>query len=431
MLRTIFVLALLAAGGLLALRGPLEALLLYLWLAYFRPEQWVWGDAFQQVPISLIVGGYLALRAVTSGTRFRFDMRAVLLFGFLGLAILSGLASNYASSDTVERMLTVLAKAFVISYFIAIVPSDAAKLRLVVQAIALSLAFEGAKQGWAQIVLNPGGINNNGVPFLGDNNGVAVGMLMIVPMLIALGRTAVRKPERWLYWFLAVGVLYRAISTYSRGGFLAAGALGLVYALRSPKKFRALAGGAMAGLLIFSLLPESYWNRMDTIRVEDAEEQQDASAAGRIFFWRVAVRMAQAEPLGVGPDGFPDAYDRFDPSGGTYGSRRAVHSSWFGVLSEMGVLGLVLFLTILAMAWSTCIRAQFLAARDRIPKELGHFGAGFEGALAVFVVGGSFVTFQYIEMLWHLVGLTMCLNLNMESVRQQAPAKPVTLRAAV
>ena len=29
-------------GGVNALRGPVEALLFYLWIAYFRPEQWLW-----------------------------------------------------------------------------------------------------------------------------------------------------------------------------------------------------------------------------------------------------------------------------------------------------------------------------------------------------------------------------------------------------
>jgi hypothetical protein len=35
------------------------------------------------------------------------------------------------------------------------------RLRMVFVLICVSLAFEGAKQGWAQLVLNPGGVNSN------------------------------------------------------------------------------------------------------------------------------------------------------------------------------------------------------------------------------------------------------------------------------
>ena len=60
--------------------------------------------------------------------------------------------------------------------------------------IGLSLGFEAAKQGWAQFILNPGASNINTHPALGDNNGVALAMFMLVPILAALGATA----DRWL-----------------------------------------------------------------------------------------------------------------------------------------------------------------------------------------------------------------------------------------
>jgi len=51
-----------------------------------------------------------------------------------------------------------------------------------------------------------------------------------------------------------------------------------------------------------------------------------------------------------------------------------------------------------------------LSARGSIPDTLGKYATAIEAALVAFVVGGSFVIFQYCEMLWHFVGLTMALE---------------------
>src|SRR5262245_6376277 len=95
MLRLIFVSALLLIGSGLALQGPFYALLLYLWIAYFRPEQWVWTDLFQTIPISFVAGAYLVVRSLFSSTTFRFNARVALLLAILLLAMLSTLNSEF------------------------------------------------------------------------------------------------------------------------------------------------------------------------------------------------------------------------------------------------------------------------------------------------------------------------------------------------
>ena len=42
MLRSIFVIGIIVFGLSQALRSPFYGLLFYLWLAYFRPELWLW-----------------------------------------------------------------------------------------------------------------------------------------------------------------------------------------------------------------------------------------------------------------------------------------------------------------------------------------------------------------------------------------------------
>ena len=51
-----------------------------------------------------------------------------------------------------------------------------------------------------------------------------------------------------------------------------------------------------------------------------------------------------------------------------------------------------------------------MAQRGEISGPLGAYAVAFEAAIAAFVVGGSFVSFQYCEMLWHYFALTIALE---------------------
>src|SRR5207249_2751304 len=120
-----------------------------------------------------------------------------------------------------------------------------------------------------------------------DNNGVAVGMMMIVPFFGALAHSTVRRWERILYWFFGIGVFWRGLTTYSRGGFLAALVLAVVFWLQSRKKIRTLAAIALIGGLVLTIMPQQFFDRMHTITAPS--EERDESARGRLHFWQVAM----------------------------------------------------------------------------------------------------------------------------------------------
>lgn len=406
MIRTLVVIVALVAGWSFAIQSPLYAAAFYLWIAYFRPESWAWSDVFTTLNLSYFAGAFLLIRTAFSGTKFRLDLRNLLMFLFLGLGLVSSLLgpnSAYSMGYWQE-----FAKTIIVSYLLTVLINSAADLRLILTVIVLSLGFEAGKQGWAQLVLNPGAPNTNGVPFLGDNNLVAVGMAMLLPIVGALGITSTGWRRR-AYQFLSVGVLYRAISTYSRGGLLAISAVGGMYFWRSQHKLRTVAAFAIAVALVLPVLPKAYWDRMGTI-MAPAEERDD-SQQSRLHFWQVAVAMANDRPLlGVGHAGYPRAYNAYDWTNGQYKTNRAVHSAWFGVLAELGYPGLLLFLAIIITSLRACRRVRKSAQRGEIPGPLGPYAIGLESSLIAFIVGGSFVSFQYCEMLWHFFALTMALE---------------------
>lgn len=406
MIRSLIVIVALIAGWGFAVQTPLYSAAFYLWIAYFRPESWAWSDIFTTLNLSYFAGAFLLLRTALSPIRFRLDFRNLLMLLFLAQGLVASLLGpNVAYSMAGWQE---FAKTIVISYLLTILINSAKDLRLILMVIVLSLGFEAAKQGWVTLVLSPGAPNTNGVPFLGDNNLVAVGMAMLLPLIGALAATSTGWQRR-AFQFLSVGVLYRAISTYSRGGLLAVSAVGGMYFWRSPHKLRTLAAFTVVVALVLPVLPQAYWDRMSTITAP--AEERDDSQQSRLHFWQVAVAMANDRPLlGVGHNGYPRAYNGYDWTDGQYLTNRAVHSAWFGVLGELGYPGLLLFLTLVWTSLRACRRVRRSAQRGEIPGPLGPYAIGLESALVAFVVGGSFVSFHYNEMLWHFFALTMALE---------------------
>src|SRR5437868_15360573 len=66
MLRSLFILSILVPGFVAALRNRYAALLLYLWFALFRPQDWLWVD-ITGLRVSLVLGVVLLLPAVATG----------------------------------------------------------------------------------------------------------------------------------------------------------------------------------------------------------------------------------------------------------------------------------------------------------------------------------------------------------------------------
>lgn len=408
MLRTIFVFGIILVGTVYAIQGPFYGLLFYLWYAYFRPDYWLWDPSvIASLNLSLVIGAAVLVMSLSAIGRFRLTRLVVLILLFLAQSVVSLLHSeHYASSlpywdDFIKVM--------VITILITFLVSDRKRFRMVFMVIAFSLGLEAAKQGWAQMILNPGATNANTNPMLGDNNGVAVGMMMLIPILVALAQTSTKRWERFVHRFFIIGVFYRGISTYSRGGFLTAGAIGLISFWRSKHKLRALIGIAVLAGIVWTVMPTAYWNRMDTL--QNSQDEQDASARGRLFFWQVATAMAKAKPLtGVGFNGFEASFTSYDSSSGAWGDARAVHSAWFGVLAEMGYPGLFLFVAIILATLHTCRRVRRTAGGRSDLADLHSYAIALQTSFIAYIVGMTFLDGQYLEMFWHFVGLTVALE---------------------
>lgn len=407
MLRLIFVFSIILIGAYFSLTGPFYALLFYLWNAYFRPEFWVWDfDTVAPLRLSLVIGAFLLAASIRSFARFRWSLSLFLALAFFIQSTISLLLSPHQT--LIVPFWVEFLKVVLITVLITLLVSDERRYRLTLLTIALSLGFEGAKQGWTSFFRNPGGTNINPNVLLGDNNGVALGMMMLIPMFIALAQTSSTRWERFAHRFFIVGVFYRSISTYSRGGFLAAGAVSLISLARAKHKIRTIIAVGLIGYAIASVMPEAFWERMNTITAPS--EERDVSIESRVFYWELAQRVTDDYPFtGVGMNGFRYSFSKYSIASGGEEGQRAAHSVWFGLMADLGYPGLTIFVALMLSSIFTCEKLR-RRARRRGHHSIATYASHLQTSIVVFAVGGTFLSAQYLELIWHIFGLVIALD---------------------
>jgi probable O-glycosylation ligase (exosortase A-associated) len=280
--------------------------------------------------------------------------------------------------------------------------------------MAGSFGFHTAKAGLASLI-------HGGVRFFdglagafADNNDYALGAAMTLWLLLG---TAQNVNARWakLGWFLAAPLTgFMIISTFSRGGFLALVAGTITFVAFQKRRLRAAAAAAMlfyASSVVFTP-PKGWTDRISTIRTY--EETGESSALSRPHFWRVAVDMAMAHPLGVGLFNYSSNYDRFDTTGGEYGRSRSVHSSHFQVLAETGVIGISAYGFLFGYAVIALFRIRRRATSLQLAAEDAHFlhvtASALLASIAAFVIGGAFLSMALNDLTWLVFALVAALD---------------------
>lgn len=216
---------------------------------------------------------------------------------------------------------------------------------------------------------------------------------------------------------LGLGVLGVAIvRTGSRGGFLALLAVigFLLFRLTTIRAgWRLLTAGVLA-VLFAATATDAYWDQMRTI-VHPEEDYNLSSQEGRLKIWKRGIGYMMSRPiLGVGAGNFPTAEGTISPQAErqSYGRGvkwQAAHNSFVQVGAELGVPGLVLFVVMLASAFTGLNAAgRHSAGAARPPPAV--LAQTLTASLIGYVVGAFWLSLAYTEMLYTLVGLAIGLR---------------------
>ncbi len=192
-----------------------------------------------------------------------------------------------------------------------------------------------------------------------DANDLAMTLALALPMAWYLGLTHRTPLLRWVSRaYLATGLL-AIVLTGSRGGMVATSVALLIVPLtmlRLSRGRRAAAVGmlAVASVLAVVYVPERIFERLASTSAE--VEQGRLSGRGRI--WKAGLAAFVRKPVtGYGPGSFRGAVR---PDLGT--STQVAHNSYLSVLVEEGLVGFLLYATMLGSVW---IAVLGLPALDR------------------------------------------------------------------
>lgn len=257
---------------------------------------------------------------------------------------------------------------------------------------------------------------------LGDPNDLA--LVLMFPMSFAASLCFNRGLGKLAKLLGIIGVitLFSAvIATQSRGGLLGVMAvLGLYSYRRVQSKALFITGGAIAAMILFAAAGIS-----DRASGGAAEDGIDASAMGRLWAWQAAWGMATANPLsGVGLKNFYSNYYFYSPHWD--GLNHAVHSTWFGVMAETGLLGFIIFVSLVVKLVMDAYRSVNRASAAQAPAVICSAAEANLGAILGVAVSGTFLTQGFTWPIYIIASLVIAMN---QWQRVHLPPLPSTTKA--
>ena len=244
---------------------------------------------------------------------------------------------------------------------------------------------------------------------IGDPNQLASVLVVGVVISFALALDRLRpSPARLITVGSALLCLAVIFATVSRGGIVAlATALIASVALGGPRK------GGMALLASFAVLVSLAYFAFAASPAQLDRLITTDGGTGRTDIWKIGWRMVDDKPFhGVGAGNFsvssihyllvePGALERDEF---IVTEPKVAHNMYLEVLAETGIVGLVLFLVILAMCIYAFIRAASIF--DRADEDgLALITRGFVVGLIAILAADFFLSDEFGKLLWMLLSL--------------------------
>jgi probable O-glycosylation ligase (exosortase A-associated) len=380
---------------------PFVGIYLWTWLSLMYPQKLAYGFAYS-FPFAQLVGAATLVSLVT-GKQKRLPIwtreSVLLLVYVLWVCFTSYFAFNHdGAMYELNRFLKIQLFIFLTLWLI----SDREKLDGFIWVIVLSLGFYGVKGG-VFTILSGGSARVWGPEgtFIGGNNEMALALLVVLPLMRYL---QLQETRVWFRRGLLVAMLLCAVSilgSQSRGAFLGIMSVGLFFWIKSRNKAASAILVAIVGAVVLMFMPDTWWDRMNTIETYD----QDASAMGRINAWIVAWNVATTRLIGGGANMFtPEIFMQYAPDPLDV---HDVHSIYFEVLGEQGFIGLAIWLTLAFMTWFRCGVIIRRCKGDPERKWAADLAAMVQVSMIGYATAGAFLGLSYFDLYYDLIAIAL------------------------
>lgn len=408
------VLGVLAPLGLL---HPWMGVMLWCWVSLMSPHRMTYGFMYD-APVAMITGVVTLLGLLLSRDPKKLPLAAPLVWLalFAVWIVVCYPFSIVPTSYNIDQVDKVL-KIYLFTFIAVAVLWTRKQVDVLIAVCALSIAFFGVKGGVFTILTGGAYRVRGDGGFIAGNNEIALAMIMIIPLLYYFVVTQTNVWVKRALWLSMLLTAVAVLGTQSRGGLL--GILGMTTAFiaRSQHRARLIVPILLVTMFVIAFMPESWWERMETI----GNYKEDESAMGRINAWIVAWNVARDHFFG---GGFylesPTIFDRYAPNPEFIA---VAHSIYFQVLGQHGFVGLALYLCFWISTWRTCrwLARHAKSFEDQVLARM------CEVSFVGFAVGGAFLNLAYFDGPYYLMAALVVMRYKLFKndpalARQSAPS---------
>ena len=416
-MRDFLVLAIIVGSVPFCFVNPYFGTLMYVWVTYFNPHRFTWSYAHDfPVAMAVAVPTLAGFVFAKKSMRSLFTLESVLLllllvWFFISYVHAQGIPLFAGNMLDAKYQMSHVSKIILFTFVMVMLIFTKERLRGIMLVTAGSLGLLAVKS--ALFGLRTAGESRVWGPpdsFLSDNNAFGLALNMTLPLLFFLTR---QEKTRWLkilLWITFGCTLLVILLTYSRGALLGLFAVLTAIMLKSRHKIVGAFFLATAALLVLSLAPSAWMDRMGHF----IHGNLDTSAEERLISWGTAWNLAKDYPITGGSfDVLPnvDVFQRYEPRPLPLGQpSSAPHSIYFQLLGDQGFVGLGLFLLLIGSCYWSLWRLRRAARRVATATYLIDYAHMVEVSILAFMVSGAFLGFVYLDVIYQMIGFVVILK---------------------
>lgn len=418
---------------------PFIALGMWIWTAMFFPNGWVYGMAsvirYNLLFTAFAISGYLLSKEKGP---VRWGAVGTLVFIFFIWTTMTTMESSGLPEISWEYWSRFF-KVILLFAFIVLIVNKKLHIDFFLWCLVLSIGFYAVLEG-LKFAASGGGHQISGLPghILGDRNDLALAFVITLPICVYLlneyGKEAVMT--KLLLVMTLIAMVISVVGTQSRGGLIALLGLGLYLFAKSNRKFPLLVVIVIALGLSSMLITDQWRERMDTI----SNANEDASFMGRVVAWKLSLILALQYPVFGGGfktlEFFPvwrSLSQQFQSLPFFYTgtavpdtiASHAAHSIYFQVLGDHGFIGLVIYLSLLFLAFRTAGSVAERARQQNAEPWIISLTTMLRLSIFAFCLGGAALSFAYFEVIFAIFGLIVVLDKKIVPVHSTLPTSNV------
>ena len=407
----------------MATARPMVGVLAFDWISLMNPQQDLYGFG-AHAPWALLAALATLIGCIVRQEPRRLPMTStqILILGYAGLITLNSVFALVPAHVEMHGYIPLMKSLGFVLLAGALLTSRR-RLHAVIWIMVVSIGYYGVRGG--VFTLLTGGDDHVYGPantFIGDNNQLAVALLMTIPLMNYLRLHTLHRTVRIGLVAAMVLSLLAVVATYSRGGLIALAAMGARFWWNGKNR---AANFLLIGLVLVAaigFMPAEWQARMFTI----LHFHHSNSANDRLTIWREAVGIALHNPLtggGFQATAIPSVLHRYFP----LAHQRATHSIWFEVLGDQGFPALMMWIALNVNGLLMARRVAREAGTDPSLAWLGDLGRMVEVSIIAFMVGGSLLSLAYYDYFFMLLTVVSSAFLLLRGALVQADpihAKP-------